>query len=119
MLTNQVGCYEGTLREEVRPKFEKEVERWIDERILIPWTGKVEEVLPLIAVVQPTKNKIRLVWDFRTLNKYVACYTKDGIDICEEVVEENGESHENHRLKVGLPSNSHGQEIVAVSIGQV
>ena len=88
MLTNQVGCYEGTLREEVRMKFEKEVEGWIVERILIPWSGKVEGVLPLMAVVQPTKNKVRPVLDFQALNKYVACHTKDGIDICEEVMGE-------------------------------
>ena len=72
VLTNQVGCYKGTLREEVRPKFEKEVERWIDKRILISWSGKVEGVLPLI----------------RELNKYMACHTKDEIDICEEVMRE-------------------------------
>ena len=88
VLTNQVGCYEGTLREEVRPKFEKKVERWIDERILIPWSGKVEGVLLPMAVVQPTKNKVRLVLDFRELNKYMACHTKDRIDICEEVMRE-------------------------------
>ena len=28
-------------------------------------------------------------------------------------MEENGESHENFGLKVGLPSNSRGREIVA------
>ena len=39
-----------------------------------------------MAVVQPTKNKVRPVLDFRELNKYVACHTKDGIDICEEVM---------------------------------
>ena len=72
----------------MRLKFEKEIERWIDERILIPWSGKVEGVLPLMAVVQPTKNKVRLVLDFRELNKFVACHTKDGIDICEEVMRE-------------------------------
>ena len=26
--------------------------------------------------------------DFRELNKYMACHTKDGIDICEEVMRE-------------------------------
>ena len=81
VLTNQVGCYKGTLREEVRLKLEKEVERWIDERILIPWSGKVEGVLPLMAVVQQTKNKVRPVLDFRELNKFMACHTKDGIDV--------------------------------------
>ena len=39
-----------------------------------------------MVVVQPTKNKVRLVLDFRELNKYVACHTKDGINICEEVM---------------------------------
>ena len=73
-----------------------------------------------MAVVQPTENKVRPVLDFRELNKYVACHTKEGIDICEEVKEwRRMESHENRGLKVSSPSNSHGQEIVAVSIGQV
>ena len=66
-------------------KFKKEVERWIDEGILIPWSGKVEGILPLMAVVQPTKKKVRPVLDFRESNKYVACHTRDKIDVCEEV----------------------------------
>ena len=41
-----------------------------------------------MAVVQPTKNKVRLVLDFQELNKYVACHTKDGIDVCKEVMRE-------------------------------
>ena len=85
MLTNEIGCYESTLTGEIRVEFEKEVERWIDKRILIPWSEKVEEILP--AVVQPTK-KIRPVPDFRELNKYVACRTGDGIDVREEVMRE-------------------------------
>lgn len=83
---NWVSCYKSTLKGAAEPQFEKEVERWIDEGILMPWSGKVEGILPLMAVVQPIKKKVRPVLDFRELNKFVACHTKDGIDVCEEVV---------------------------------
>ena len=86
MLANQIGCYESTLRGEIKVEFEKEVERWIDEGVLIP--GKVEGILPLMAVVQPTKNKVWQVLDFQELNKYMTCHTRDGIDVCEEVMKE-------------------------------
>ena len=88
MLTNRIGCYKSVLRGKIRVEFEKEVERWIDEGILIPWSGKAEGILPLLAVVNPTKNKVRPLLDFRELNKYVAWYTRDGIDVCEEVMRE-------------------------------
>ena len=64
LLTNQIGCYESMLREEIRVEFKKEVESWIDKGILIPWSGKVEGILLLMAVVQPTKKKVRPVLDF-------------------------------------------------------
>ena len=87
-LQNKVGCYDSTLRGETRKEFEKEVERWIDEGILKPWSGEATGVLPLMAVVQPTKNKVHPVLDFRELNKHVACHTGSGIDVCEEVMRE-------------------------------
>ena len=86
VLTNQVGCYKSMLRGETRVEFEKEVERWIDEGILKPWSGKVEGILLLMAVVQPTEKVVRPVLDFRELNKYVACHTKDGINLCDKVM---------------------------------
>lgn len=55
--------------------FEKDVERWIDKGIFVPWKEKVREeregVLPPMAVVQPTKNKVRSALDFRELNVHV------------------------------------------------
>ena len=45
-------------------EYEKEVEWWIAEGILLPWRGEVNEVLPLMAVVQATKGKVRPVLDF-------------------------------------------------------
>lgn len=85
-LRNKVGCYNNTLHGEVRKGFEEEVERWIQEGILKPWTGEEKGLLPLMAVVQPTKNKVRPVLDYRELNKHVACHTGKGIDVCEEVM---------------------------------
>lgn len=41
-----------------------------------PWEGEdTNGALPLMAVVHPTKNKIRSVLDFRELNEHVSCYT--------------------------------------------
>ena len=88
MLTNRIDCGESRLRGEIRVEFEKEVERWIDERILILWSGKVEGIQLLQAVVHPTKKKVRPVLYSWVLNKYVAFHTRDGIDVCEEVIRE-------------------------------
>ena len=41
-----------------------------------------------MAVVQPTKKKVRPVLYFWELNKYVVCHTRDGIDVCKEVIRE-------------------------------
>ena len=121
VLMNQIGCYKSTLRGEIRVELKKEVEKWIDKRILISWSGKVEGILPLMAVVQPTKKKVRPVLDSQELNKYVACHTRDGIEVCEEVMREwrRMEQETNIVNLVNLPSNSCGQETMVVSIGWV
>ena len=42
-------------------------------------------VIPLMAIEQPTKNKIRPVLDFRELNESVKCHTDDDMtDVCSE-----------------------------------
>ena len=63
-LTTNVGEYHTKLDPEKRAKYEKEVVRWIDEGILVPWDGEVGGLLPLMAVEQDTKNKVRPVLDF-------------------------------------------------------
>ena len=40
-------------------EFEEEVERWIADGILVPWKGEGKYVLPLMAVFQATKKKVR------------------------------------------------------------
>ena len=56
-LNNTISCYDMGLEGEKKCEFEKEVERWINEGILIPWKKKVcSGILPLMAVEQPTKK---------------------------------------------------------------
>ena len=88
VLRNRISCYERSLSGEARGGFEREVERWIEEGILVPWEEEVEDgVLPLMAVVQPTKGKVRPVLDYRELNAHVECHTGDSVaDVCGETL---------------------------------
>ena len=88
VLKNKIGCYDAHLVGDRRKEFEKEVDRWIDDGILLPWEGQVVGgVLPLMAVDQPTKGKVRPVLDYRELNAYVECHTGDDItDVCSETL---------------------------------
>ena len=89
-LRNKVACYENSLQGSAREEFEREVDRWIDEGILMPWKEEVTSgILPLMAVIQPTKNKVRPVLDFRELNDHVECHTGGEVmDICGETLRE-------------------------------
>ena len=45
--------------------------------------------MPLMAVEQPTKNKVRPVLDYRELNTHVECHTGDDMtDVCSETLRE-------------------------------
>ena len=88
-LKNMAENYTDGLPSETLKAYEAEVNRWIDEGILLPWEGECEGVLPLMAVVQPTKKKVRPVLDFRELNQYVECHTGDDeINICGDKLRE-------------------------------
>ena len=55
-----IFCYDTNLSGEVKEEFELEVERWIEEGILVHCGRNVSTgVIPLMAVVQSTKNKVR------------------------------------------------------------
>ena len=85
VLQNRVKFYMNSLESEKNSEFEEEVERWITDGILVPWKGKGKGVLPLMAVFQATKKKVRPVLDFRELNSFVVCRTEsDIIDMCNE-----------------------------------
>ena len=88
VLKNKISCYNKGLVGDKKQGFEDEVERWIAEGILVPWNDQVETgVIPLMAIEQETKNKIRPVLDFRELNQYVNCHTGDDVaDVCTETL---------------------------------
>lgn len=88
VLTNKIKCYDRQLQGEKKKGFEEEIERWIKEGILLPWKEEVEiGIIPLMAVEQPTKGKIRPVLDFRELNVHVSSHTGDEItDVCNEIL---------------------------------
>ncbi|GFO16630.1 Pol polyprotein [Plakobranchus ocellatus] len=88
-LTNHVALYDHGLNGTKKDAFDQEVGRWIQEGILVPWDGEVEGIVPLIAVEQVTKNKVRPVLDFRELNKFVECHTGgDVLDVCSDRLRE-------------------------------
>ena len=87
-LKNRIACYESSLKGN-KCDFENEVERWIAEGILKPWKGDDLGLLPLMAVQQENKGKVRPVFDFRELNKSVECHTGDDVmDVCAERLRE-------------------------------
>ena len=64
VLKNMLGLYNKGLEGNKREKFETAVDQWVKEGFLIPWNGSVQNgILPLMAVEQPTKNKVRPVLD--------------------------------------------------------
>ena len=90
ILTNSVSCYDRDLSGRKKEEFEREVDRWVEEGILMPWGERVESgILPLMAVEQQTKGKVRPVLDFRKLNEFVECHTGDNVaDVCGDVLRE-------------------------------
>jgi transposase InsO family protein len=86
VLTNQVDTYSSVNKYNI----DTEVETWIEKGWLVPWTsgseGEGEGVLPLMAVMQRNKGKVRPVLDYRELNEYVNCHTAEGIDVCDETI---------------------------------
>ena len=75
-LRNRVACYK--VPADHQEAFDKEVEAWIEEGILqpVPQDEPVTSVLPLMAVVQPNKRKVRPVLDFRQLNAHVSSHSR-------------------------------------------
>ena len=90
ILTNKVSCYERNLSGCKKEEFEREVDHWVEEGILMPWGERVESgILPLMVLEQQTKGKVRPVLDFRKLNESVECHTGDNVaDICGDVLRE-------------------------------
>jgi hypothetical protein len=74
-----------TIPRESRHEFEKEVQEWIDCGWLQPYSGEEKCLIPLMAVVQENKNKVRPVLDYRELNQYVSSHTAESV-VCGETL---------------------------------
>ena len=76
---------------DVRQEYESELCQWIEDGWLIPYEesvhGPVRGTIPLMAVVQQNKKKVRPVLDFRELNSHLDAHTGEA-DVCAEKIRE-------------------------------
>ena len=84
-LRNNVAQYR--MDESVEEAFSEEVDRWIERGWLRPFSGEHDGIIPMLAVVQPNKDKVRPVMDFRELNDYVSSHTGQSV-VCGEKLRE-------------------------------
>ena len=89
-LSNQLAGYR--ISDGNRGGFEAEVEAWIREGVLIPYDdkvhGEVKGLIPLMAVAQPNKAKVRPVLDYRELNSFIKSNPGADVDVCGEKLRE-------------------------------
>lgn len=83
VLKNKVEEY--SVPREAREAYENELKKWITEGWLVPYEecelGPVKGLIPLMAVIQRNKGKVRPVLDFRELTSRVDAFTADA-DVC-------------------------------------
>ncbi|XP_067931095.1 uncharacterized protein [Watersipora subatra] len=70
-LQTRISEYKCTQAPQVPERCCAELKSWISKGWLKRWHGPVEGIIPLLAVVQPTKDKVRPVMDYRELNAFV------------------------------------------------
>lgn len=89
VLRNQVEAY--SVPREARDMYEEELQKWIDDGWLLPYDerkyGPPKGLIPLMAVVQHNKRKVRPVMDFRELNAHIDAFTADS-DVCADRLRE-------------------------------
>jgi len=76
---------EYSVPDNIKTAYEEELEMWMANGWLIPYPrerlGPPKGLIPLMAIVQPSKNKVRPVMDYRELNKHVDAFTANA-DVC-------------------------------------
>lgn len=86
-LTNDVAEYH--VPERARDEFDAELQSWIKSGWLVPYDeavcGPPLGLIPLMAVEQRNKTKIRPVLDYRELNSHVTPHTADA-DVCADTL---------------------------------
>ena len=80
---------EYAMSAEARMEFEAELRTWIENGWLVPYDesvhGPARGLLPLMAVEQSSKSKVRPCLDYRQLNSHVPAHTADA-DVCTETL---------------------------------
>ena len=88
-LRNNVAEY--SIPPSARASYEAEVDEWIRKGWLKPYdakkVGPAKGLIPLMAIVQVNKDKVRPVMDFRELNSHVDAFTA-GADVCADKLRE-------------------------------
>ncbi len=79
VLENYIPSYK--VAHEVREKYEEEIQEWIRQGWLQPFDGDHDGIIPLLAVLQRSKDKVRPVLDYRELNQHVSSHTANG-EVC-------------------------------------
>ena len=74
-----------------RSSYEEEIQEWIANGWLEPYDdkkmGPAKGLIPLMAIVQQNKDKVRPVMDFRELNSHVDAFTANA-DVCADNIRE-------------------------------
>lgn len=78
---SSVSCY--NIPHSDREEFDAELQIWVNEGFLQDAGQATGSVVPLMAVRQETKGKVRPVLDFRKLNEYVQNHSASS-DVCHE-----------------------------------
>ena len=95
------GVSEYAVTEGVREEYERELAEWIENGWLLEYDekkhGPPKGLIPLMAVVQENKGKVRPVLDFREVNSFVDTFTAD-VDVCNVKLREWRQMGENVAL---------------------
>jgi len=82
---------ERTISPDAKTEYEMEIQEWITSGWLVPYDekkyGPVKGLIPLMAVIQQNKAKVRPVMDFRELNTHVDTFTASA-DVCADKLRE-------------------------------
>ena len=84
-LKNQAAAYR--IPEDIRADFDGELAQWVSNGWLVPYDearlGPPRGLIPLMAVNQPNKQKVRPVMEYRELNSHITAHTAEA-DVCAE-----------------------------------
>jgi len=82
-LKNRLSEYPAP--EQIREEYNRELQTWIQNGWLLPYPadelGPPKGLIPLMAVLQENKQKVRPVMDYRELNEHVDAFTASA-DVC-------------------------------------